>query len=514
MSSAAQREEPSEAFLPAGLSRRSALKQLAAERLAAHRHRRSSQPGQPVQTETARPEAPPEVARVRDAVAARYRKSQSYREFLAREAERAMQQAQAQVEVASRNAKAVTAAQRQLLKEIEQWDRTATQAEPGELFVESSLPEPALTLEQRPPEQTVCAPAGDQHPAHSRAEDLSAWLPLQPPDPKEAPGGVSVSRAVDATDPLRSTPLQVRLHDEVELALPAETHYRPAPQWPLAAEELAELEEEIEFRRAPEFDDILLQPQPIPTNIIEFPRELVAARKARPRLAEGPLRGNDALLPKLPQSAEEAPQPEAAPSSQLRIFEVEPEQISTEPEPDTPASSLADAPLWQGMMLGAGPAAETRVVISAAMEEQLHPDQPVYAAPVRRRMAAAGVDLLCVAAGLATSALLGMKLAGSKLQQMPWPVLGGSAAAAFVVFALIYQVLFFTFNEATPGMRMARLAFCTFQERTPSRRAMRRRLIATALAACPLGVGLIWMLLDHDSLGWHDRMSRMYPRTY
>ena len=83
-----------------------------------------------------------------------------------------------------------------------------------------------------------------------------------------------------------------------------------------------------------------------------------------------------------------------------------------------------------------------------------------------------------------------------------------------MVFALIYQVLFFTFNEATPGMRVARLAFCTFQERTPSRRAMRRRLISTALAASPLGLGLVWMLLDHDSLGWHDRMSRMYPRTY
>ncbi|MFP5232836.1 MAG: RDD family protein [Acidobacteriota bacterium] len=514
MSSAAQREDPSEALLAGELSRRSALKELAAERLAAHRHRRSTLPSRPIQTETARPEAPPEVARVRDAVAARYRKSQSYREFLAREAERAMQQAQAQVEVASRNAQAVTAAQRRLLKEIEQWDRPATQTGSGELFAEDSLPEPALPLAPRPPEQTAWPPAGERNPFHARAEEFSAWLPLDPPDSEESPAGIALSSAVDATDPFNLAPLQVRLHAEVELALPAETHYLPSPQGPAGAEELAELEEEIEFRRSPEFDDILLQPQPIPANIIEFPRELVAARKARPRLAEGPLRGSDALPANPPQSAEETPRSEAMPTSQLRIFEVEPEQISTAPEPVTPAQSPADAPLWQGLMLGAGSAAETRVVISPAMEEQLHPDQPMYAAPVRRRMASAGVDLLCVAAGLAASSLLGTKLAGSKLLRMPWPVLGGSAAAAFVVFALIYQVLFFTFNEATPGMRVARLAFCTFQERTPSRRAMRRRLISTALAASPLGLGLVWMLLDHDSLGWHDRMSRMYPRTY
>ena len=27
-------------------------------------------------------------------------------------------------------------------------------------------------------------------------------------------------------------------------------------------------------------------------------------------------------------------------------------------------------------------------------------------------------------------------------------------------------------------------------------------------------LGLVWMLLDSDRLGWHDRMSRMYPRAY
>ena len=96
----------------------------------------------------------------------------------------------------------------------------------------------------------------------------------------------------------------------------------------------------------------------------------------------------------------------------------------------------------------------------------------------------------------------------------PVPLLGGAAAGTLLAFALLYHMLFFTLNEATPGMRAARVAFCTFGEKNPTRKAMRRRLVATALAACPLGLGLVWTALDSDRLGWHDRMSRMYPREF
>jgi hypothetical protein len=89
-----------------------------------------------------------------------------------------------------------------------------------------------------------------------------------------------------------------------------------------------------------------------------------------------------------------------------------------------------------------------------------------------------------------------------------------SAAAIFAVFALLYQFLFFTLSEATPGMRYARIALCTFADDNPTRTAMRRRILATVLAACPLGIGFLWAWLDEDGLGWHDRISRMYQRSY
>jgi uncharacterized RDD family membrane protein YckC len=82
------------------------------------------------------------------------------------------------------------------------------------------------------------------------------------------------------------------------------------------------------------------------------------------------------------------------------------------------------------------------------------------------------------------------------------------------VLTLLYQLLFFTLSEATPGMRYARIALCTFNDDNPTRAQMRRRIFAIVLAACPLGIGFLWAWLDEDGLGWHDRISRMYQRSY
>ena len=76
------------------------------------------------------------------------------------------------------------------------------------------------------------------------------------------------------------------------------------------------------------------------------------------------------------------------------------------------------------------------------------------------------------------------------------------------------DLLFFWFSEATPGMRCARIALCTFDDENPTRRAIRRRGLAMLLSACPLGLGFLWAALDEDRLTWHDRISRMYQRSY
>jgi uncharacterized RDD family membrane protein YckC len=90
-------------------------------------------------------------------------------------------------------------------------------------------------------------------------------------------------------------------------------------------------------------------------------------------------------------------------------------------------------------------------------------------------------------------------------------------AASVLVLALLvllYQALFFSFSESTPGMRCARIALCTFDDENPTRGVMRRRILAVLVSACPLGLGLLWAAFDEDRLAWHDRLTRTYQRTY
>jgi uncharacterized RDD family membrane protein YckC len=99
------------------------------------------------------------------------------------------------------------------------------------------------------------------------------------------------------------------------------------------------------------------------------------------------------------------------------------------------------------------------------------------------------------------------------------PPTGKSALAiAFIVLgalATFYAWLFMTYGGgSTPGMRYARIALCSFADENPTRKELQNRIPATALSLLPLGLGLLWALMDEDKLGWHDRMTRTYQRSY
>ncbi|HYK36891.1 RDD family protein [Alloacidobacterium sp.] len=233
--------------------------------------------------------------------------------------------------------------------------------------------------------------------------------------------------------------------------------------------------------------------QPLPAKLIEFPRELIATRKARPRLAEGPLR-------------ETATAPDG---SQLRIFEVEPETISKEPVSD------AMLPEWHSIRLDAKPREEYYAPEAAVSEAQgrLAPlfDLPLQTAPVSDRLMASIVDAVLV-----TAAFLLFVLVFVACTAHPPTGKTALAAAGSVLFGLfvLYQWLFFSYLDATPGMRYARIALCTFDDENPTRKSMRFRVGALLLSAMPLGLGFLWAFFDEDHLGWHDRITRTYQRSY
>ncbi|HMF64507.1 MAG TPA: RDD family protein [Edaphobacter sp.] len=432
-----------------------ALKEQVAERLAAHRARRT-RPSSSAVTPIASP-APAKTrsARIAAAVAERYAHSQSYRAFIAEESERAIRQAEAAAEVAALNARAVAEAQNQFLFELDQ------------LAAEVPAPAPVLA--------SSASPVSQASPQAGSAE---------------ASPGLTITEAP-------SSGFTVRLYDDVgrQTPQPFASSYPLQVNEPFDEAEGLALDDEIAFRQSPVFDEFAGASVEIPANLIEFPRQLVAARKARPRLAEGPLR-EDADLDQQ--------------SAQLRIFEVEATQISSAPAVESVA------PEWSSILLGAQPAPAP---VAEVPEAQFVPSPAPQTAPLNLRLMAAIVDgCIVLATFLTFTAVFAVtigKLPGAPADAPMSPQTAGIASAGILAFlTLLYQVLFFTFSEATPGMRYARIGLCTFSDDNPTRAAMRRRIFAAFLSICPLGIGFLWAFLDDDGLGWHDRISRMYQRSY
>ena len=412
------------------------LRQQVAERLRAHRQRRA----QPVQVEeapaTGRSRGPKE--KIAAAVAERYAQTPSYRAYLAEQAQRATEEAAAVAEVARRNAEAVAAEQQRLLSELELWDA------PQEFSSETAVVVQAVE---------TAAPARVETPAKTVVE--------------------------------RSAAMTVRLYEDLGPA-PSVPPRPVSPPRLQDTDEAMALDEEIAFRQAPVFEHYSLEPPvPLPANLLEFPRQLVAARKARPLLAEGPL-------------LEEA----KARTQQLRIFEVEAELISQEPPPVT------NAPEWSSIRLEAH-------TVTAPVENAATPTlpslKPPQTAPIELRAMATIVDVMLVAAALIGFAGIFVRLVGPIPVEVSTAIV---AAVTYVAFFVVYQLIFFSFNGQTPGMRYARIGLCTLTDENPTRSAMRRRILAQGIALAPLGIGVLWALLDDDGLGWHDRISQMYLRAY
>jgi uncharacterized RDD family membrane protein YckC len=196
------------------------------------------------------------------------------------------------------------------------------------------------------------------------------------------------------------------------------------------------------------------------SKIIEFPRQ--------------------AMLPVMPPSAEELAEPMV---DRPRILEA-PEEVET-------ASPLAD--------IDVAPEAEQRPVVEFEL--------PLQVASMSRRMVAGMADGLIVLAGAAMFVLIVLK-AGAPMPQARSGFL--LAMAAPCVFWAIYEYLFLVYAGTTPGMQLAHLRLISFDGETTRRRTRRGRAIAMVLSALSLGLGLIWALLDEDTLCWHDRITRTY----
>jgi uncharacterized RDD family membrane protein YckC len=299
-----------------------------------------------------------------------------------------------------------------------------------------------------------------------------------------------------------------------------------APSWELEAD--AQLDETASYEALPRSnrpsitEAHLGEPgesvQPIYANLIEFPREMIATRRVRPRRAEGPLA-------------------EAGSAPQLSIFEVDPAAISIQPAPatmDPPVAPEWMRPEWPAMTLEASPPSMTleaqpplmnfaaqpptldfavqpreQIVDEFLEEPASKPGLEIEPAPMSRRLLAAFVDCTLIAAALVAAAML----AASNVSELPGVrAVEFGAAVALLAIGVAYHTCFMTLAQATPGMKYAGIEINTFSGYTTSRGQRCGRLLAMLLSVLPLGLGVVWALFDDGHLTWHDRLSRTYLR--
>jgi uncharacterized RDD family membrane protein YckC len=234
--------------------------------------------------------------------------------------------------------------------------------------------------------------------------------------------------------------------------------------------------------------------QPIHANLIHFPKELVAARKARPRRAESAFA--------------------ASMEAQLSIFEAEPLPLVDDSEVlggKTSAATLPwTGPEWSSIQLEQELRAET--VTHEEKPTLAEPAKPTLArqvAPMSRRMLAGLVDF-----SLVTGAFLGAAVTAvmnaTVLPSLKAMELG--SVVAVVLVGLFYYAFFFSLSKATLGMRYAGLAMRTFSGKRPNLAQRCTRAAALVISILPAGLGAVWALFDEDNLCWHDRLSSTYLR--
>jgi uncharacterized RDD family membrane protein YckC len=133
-------------------------------------------------------------------------------------------------------------------------------------------------------------------------------------------------------------------------------------------------------------------------------------------------------------------------------------------------------------------------------------DAPV-AVPAHRAMAAA-VDASIVLMALAVFGIIFRLAGGTFVLDAKTAPIFLAAAGTVVVF---YRVLWCLANGDSAGQRWARLRLVNFDGQRPTRTQRFYRLASGLLSLLAAGIGLLWSLVDEETLTWHDHISKTFP---
>jgi uncharacterized RDD family membrane protein YckC len=143
---------------------------------------------------------------------------------------------------------------------------------------------------------------------------------------------------------------------------------------------------------------------------------------------------------------------------------------------------------------------------SKPAEGVIYCNAPV-AIPAHRAMAAA-LDASIVVMALAIFGVV-FRLAGGAfvLNAKTAPMFLG-VAAGVVIF---YRLLWCLANGDTVGQKWTRLRLVNFDGQAPTRAQRFYRTASGFLSIMAGGIGLLWGLVDEETLTWHDHISKTFP---
>jgi uncharacterized RDD family membrane protein YckC len=184
--------------------------------------------------------------------------------------------------------------------------------------------------------------------------------------------------------------------------------------------------------------------------------------------------------------------------------------------PPPPLNELAEPVMTRPRILGAPevvppPPALGGITIEPArqpaVEKRPGIDIPLQPAPLGRRFLAAAIDGVVISAACGLFAFIFWKLTALRPPRLE---IFGFLVGLSATFWAAYQFLLVTYAGTTPGLRLAELELARFDGIPASRRLRRWRVLASFLSALSLGMGYGWVLLDEDSLCWHDRITHTH----
>jgi uncharacterized RDD family membrane protein YckC len=129
------------------------------------------------------------------------------------------------------------------------------------------------------------------------------------------------------------------------------------------------------------------------------------------------------------------------------------------------------------------------------------------ATPAHRAVAAAldlALSLIAFAVFLGTFWLCGGEFVLSKATL---PVYVG----AYVLLAMFHHLLWVLASGDTPGMQWTQLRLVNFDGFPAERRERFTRYLGACLSFAAAGLGLMWALVDEESLTWQDHISKTFP---